>query len=267
VDLGRLDRRVSRRAGFAYQPYWCRGVLWPTESGCPFRSEQSRRGPDTCQRRSSSCDASCLSNRASPPSRCVRCNRDGSPLFRLLRWRDGPRRCIPAAVGVSERAGRCRAILAISSEDLTYCRPGHCHVPVSIALPQPVDFARSICATSSGCPIAAAIAKTGPHAISSIPGSITTSSSSSAFPEPVWSPIQSVGLQLLRARRSHLQPALQLLRLLQPLRQHFLDGNQWLRRAVRERQVESLGRSFRCMQLQRRRGTLALQRSVALEQS
>ena len=56
---------------------------------------------------------------------------------------------------------------------------------------------------------------------------------------------QPVGLQLLRPRILHLQPARELLLVLLPVRQYLLDSYEWLRGAVCKRQMESLRRRFR----------------------
>src|SRR6266567_2039544 len=75
---------------------------------------------------------------------------------------------------------------------------------------------------------------------------------------------ESVGLQLLRARRPDLQTGGGILQLLQAVRQHVLDCDQRIRGAVRERQVESLRRGLRSLQLEWRRPARSLQRSLAL---
>ena len=251
LGLGGLGRRVPGRPGFSSQPLCCRRVLWRGESGCSVGSKQPRPGPDICQLRNCACHTTCLSNRASPRRGYRSCDRDSSPLFRLVRWRDGPRRGVPVAIAVTELAGSCRAIIAkFRAEDLANGEPGHSRV--SVAVPKPVNVA-SRCGRFT-----AAFPKAGPQA--------NSSTSLAAVPKPVRSASESVGLQLLRARRADLQTALQLLRLLQPLRQHFLDGNQRLCRPVCQRQVEPLGRCLRRMQLQWRRCALAVQRSVAVEQ-
>ena len=258
LGLGGLGRRVPGRPGFSSQPLCCRRVLWRGESGCSVGSKQPRPGPDICQLRNCACHTTCLSNRASPRRGYRSCDRDSSPLFRLVRWRDGPRRRISGSVAVPELAGCCRALFpSVGPEDLANSKPGHSRVSVSIAVPKPVNVTRSVSVAGSCGSFAKAHSQTGPEGIPT---------SASTARRPVRSAGESVGLQLLRARRADPQSALQLLRLLHPLCQHLLDGHQRLCRAMRKRQMEPLGRRIWRMQLQWRRGALALQRSVAVEQ-
>ncbi len=254
----RLDRRGPGWAGFASQPGFGGGLLRRGESRGSVGPKQFGRGFDICQLRGCACDTSRLSNRASPRRDYRCCDCDGNSLFGLVRWGIGPRSRIPGSVAVPELAGCCRALLpGVGPEDLANSKPGHSRVSVSIAVPKPVNVTRSV-SVASGCgSVAKALSQTGPEGIPT---------SASTARRPVRSAGESVGLQLLRARRADPQSALQLLRLLHPLCQHLLDGHQRLCRAMRKRQMEPLGRRIWRMQLQWRRCALALQRSVAVEQ-
>jgi hypothetical protein len=157
-----------------------------------------------------------------------------------MRHRDRPGRCLPntepdpcggGVIAEDVAFGEISHIEPAPVREFTYSDPFTSTVPLGVTqsdpLAQTVTFA-----------IAQPDALTEPTACATYScrdDASTATASSASSRRYMRRPVESVGIQPLRSRVTHIQPAFDLLQLLLSMREHLLDRDKWIRRAMRER--------------------------------